>query len=182
MTSSATAARNSYLTEVQATTEKNRKHVVRFTKFLHHTTHCDLGQLFTCQTAHATTRLAKAAHTGYLTEVQAATEKLKFSNAWSDSQNSLVGSKSKSINWDFENFLWQTEVQVILLVGPKSVPPNHTNCSHYKHSWSDQQNSFTAPLTMTGSNSLTRHIVRVTSRPLWQRRRATHSDRSPGNQ
>ena len=144
MIGSATAARNRYLTEIQATTEKNRKRVVRFTKFLHHTTHCDLGQLFTCQTAHATTRSAMAARNGYLTEVQATTEKLKFSNAWSDSRNSLVGSKSKSINWDFENFLWQTKVQVILLVGPKSAPPNHTNCSHYKHRWSNRQHSFTA--------------------------------------
>ena len=96
MTGSATAARNRYLTEVQATTEKNPKRVVRFTKFLHHTIHRDLRQLFTCQTAHAKTRSATAARNGYLTEVQATTEKLKFSNTWSDLQISLVGPNSAS--------------------------------------------------------------------------------------
>ena len=41
--------------------------------------------------------------------------------------------RSPCLSWDFlkfENLLWQTEIWVILLVGPKSVPPNHSYCSH----------------------------------------------------
>ena len=74
MTVSAMAARNSYLTEVQATTEKARvlKCVVRFAKFLHYvTTRLTLtcGNFLACHTACKTNGLAAAVRNVYLTEV-----------------------------------------------------------------------------------------------------------------
>ena len=75
---SATAARNGYLTEVQATTKTARvsERVARFAKFLHRTTRCNF---LIHQTARATSASTTAARNGYLTEVQATTETARVS-------------------------------------------------------------------------------------------------------
>ena len=41
--------------------------------------------------------------------------------------------------------------------GPKSVTQKSLKLLAFRHRWSDRQNSFTAPLTMTGGNFLARH-------------------------
>ena len=52
---------------------------------------------------------------------------------------------------DLENFAWWTEVR-----DTKSLEP-----LAFRQRWSDRRNSFTAPLSVTGGNSLTRQTARA---------------------
>ena len=78
MTSSATAARDSYLTEVQATTEKAPilKRLVRFAKFLHRLTHHEQQQ--PSDSPHRTC-YGNGGEQRTRTEVQASTEMARVS-------------------------------------------------------------------------------------------------------
>ena len=67
-----------------------------------------------------------------------------------------------TFGWDLENFEWRTEVRDISAWWTEVRDTKSLKLLAFRHRWSNRQNSFTAPLTMTGGNFLTLHTARVT--------------------